>query len=509
VVDDTSDVAAAVVSLDDVIAMVRNDAAWVDKVMPTLPEEWQRYLISDEVIDASMEKFDLLDTDSSGTLAPAEVVPIIVALSEAKAWHIDETTCRRFIKVFDKDNDGHIKRFEFFSLMKFVIVVTYLKQQEDNEKGEAKLDTDKLDRANLYEAKMALNNVYRIEDVIEMVRSDRLGVDAEWIVKVIPLLPDDSREYLASPAFIEQAMTEFDSLDIDGSGALSTDELVPGIIKISQDQPWSITTAQCLEYAEVFDADQNGTVDRVEFYRFLQFLIVMAHFPTDEPEVEPLDEPETAHRRTNLKVNPVGADGQHRQRSPASPPNPLPSSTLRGEQPNQPESDEGPSGLIEFRYLSDHMENFCPERPMHCQYGCGTVTTARAADDHAKECDQRPVPCPRKKCGMLVVACGLERHVTYECPALLARRVPDDISMFDPQRELTVSTLAGGIWGVRVMTAPEPRRQDGAEILTINHPPVDESDWEEAKAIPVVFSSSHENQRAKTASAAIERSTYK
>ena len=41
--------------IDDVIANVRDDAAWADKVLPTLPDEWKEYLTSDEFIDEAME----------------------------------------------------------------------------------------------------------------------------------------------------------------------------------------------------------------------------------------------------------------------------------------------------------------------------------------------------------------------------------------------------------------------------------------------------------------------
>ena len=34
--------------IDDVIANVRDDAAWADKILPTLPIEWKEYRTSDE-----------------------------------------------------------------------------------------------------------------------------------------------------------------------------------------------------------------------------------------------------------------------------------------------------------------------------------------------------------------------------------------------------------------------------------------------------------------------------
>ncbi|MEC8564988.1 MAG: EF-hand domain-containing protein, partial [Pseudomonadota bacterium] len=72
------------------------------------PAEWQDYLFSDELVDYAMEHYDALDVDSSGALTPDELVPVIVSMSEAKPWDIDEEQCRRFVAIFDKDRSGKI-----------------------------------------------------------------------------------------------------------------------------------------------------------------------------------------------------------------------------------------------------------------------------------------------------------------------------------------------------------------------------------------------------------------
>ena len=50
----------------------------------------------------------------------------------------------------------------------------------------------------------------------------------------------------------------------------------PVVAELSQGQPWDIDETHCIEFAEIFDADKNGYIDRNEFFRFVQFLVVMS-----------------------------------------------------------------------------------------------------------------------------------------------------------------------------------------------------------------------------------------
>merc|ERR1712185_348816 len=129
-----------------------------------------------------------------------------------------------------------------------------------------------------------LDEALRIDDVIANVRDD-----AAWADKILPSLPDEWKEYLTSDEFIDSAMDKFDALDADGNEKLSPDELVPVVSELSQGQPWDIDDKHCIEFAEIFDADKNGFIDRREFFRFVQFLVVMSHFSSAKPDEEDED----------------------------------------------------------------------------------------------------------------------------------------------------------------------------------------------------------------------------
>ena len=257
--------------IDDVIANVRDDAAWADKILPSLPDEWKEYLTSDEFIDSAMDKFDALDADGNEKLSPDELVPVVSELSQGQPWDIDDKHCVEFAEIFDADKNGFIDRGEFFRFVQFLVVMSHFSSPEPE------VD-DIIEEAELNEA-------LRIDDVIANVRDD-----AAWADKILPSLPDEWKDYLTSDEFIDSAMDKFDALDADGNEKLSPDELVPVVSELSQGQPWDIDDKHCIEFAEIFDADKNGFIDRGEFFRFVQFLVVMSHFSSPEAEVDDIIE---------------------------------------------------------------------------------------------------------------------------------------------------------------------------------------------------------------------------
>ena len=86
-----------------------------------------------------------------------------------------------------------------------------------------------------------------------------------------PLLPEEFQAFLLSPEFVTQCMTQFDALDTDKNGVLTPDELAPVVSAVANSQPWDVTYAQCQEFAAVFDADGNGTIEKNEFAAKLKY----------------------------------------------------------------------------------------------------------------------------------------------------------------------------------------------------------------------------------------------
>ncbi|XP_011403757.1 PREDICTED: TNF receptor-associated factor 3-like [Amphimedon queenslandica] len=67
------------------------------------------------------------------------------------------------------------------------------------------------------------------------------------------------------------------------------------------------------------------------------------------------------------------------------------------------------------RYLEDHEDKECPQRPFGCQY-CGEIGTFLSiTKDHYEECRQYPVPCPNKCVSTNMPRGSLTDHIK-ECP---------------------------------------------------------------------------------------------
>merc|ERR1712185_427408 len=119
--------------IDDVIANVRDDAAWADKILPTLPDEWKDFLTSDEFIDDAMDKFDRLDADGNEKLSPDELVPVVAELAQGQPWDIDDKHCIEFAEIFDADKNGFIDRGEFFRFVQFLVVMSFMSNQGESD----------------------------------------------------------------------------------------------------------------------------------------------------------------------------------------------------------------------------------------------------------------------------------------------------------------------------------------------------------------------------------------
>ena len=67
------------------------------------------------------------------------------------------------------------------------------------------------------------------------------------------------------------------------------------------------------------------------------------------------------------------------------------------------------------KYLKDHEDDECPQRPFQCQY-CGEEGTFLSiTKDHYKECEEHPVTCPNKCSSTNMPRGSLTAHIN-ECP---------------------------------------------------------------------------------------------
>lgn len=75
-------------------------------------------------------------------------------------------------------------------------------------------------------------------------------------------LPKDLLKAFSTGVFIEQCNERYDELATTAASSeegLTPDELFPVILEMTQNAPWEITWEQCVKFADIFDADGNGT----------------------------------------------------------------------------------------------------------------------------------------------------------------------------------------------------------------------------------------------------------
>jgi hypothetical protein len=88
-------------------------------------------------------------------------------------------------------------------------------------------------------------------------------------------LPKDLIQAFSTGAFVTSCNERYDELATGGHDeGLTPDELFPVILEMTQNAPWEITWEQCVKFADIFDSDGNGVIDRDEFVGFSKFMII-------------------------------------------------------------------------------------------------------------------------------------------------------------------------------------------------------------------------------------------
>lgn len=99
---------------------------------------------------------------------------------------------------------------------------------------------------------------------------------------VLHLVPDTLRESISHPQFVQLCEEEFQKLDKEQRGELTSDDLLDVIVELSRSQKESISQVQCRKFAEMFDSDQDGLISVSEFTQMVQFVTVASWLESEE-----------------------------------------------------------------------------------------------------------------------------------------------------------------------------------------------------------------------------------
>eukprot|EP00927_Polykrikos_kofoidii_P065110 TRINITY_DN60901_c0_g1_i1.p1 TRINITY_DN60901_c0_g1~~TRINITY_DN60901_c0_g1_i1.p1 ORF type:complete len:1083 (-),score=182.58 TRINITY_DN60901_c0_g1_i1:343-3591(-) len=236
-------------------------------VLPFIPDELRELLICDDFAGECTSQFRALDTKGSGVLSPEDLIPLIEQLASAKTQNIRPQQVQRFVSMFDANEDGLISEGEFSTLMQFVIITAYLESDE----GKATLEAAKMEEKHY-------------NDFLKMIEEDK-----ERLWAIIPFLPTWLTEHVTGDEFQATCLKEFKQLDVDGSGSLEPEELIPVVLQLCETHPLAVDAERCTKFVKVFDQHQNGVIKEDEFVQFAQFLAVM-NFLTQSSEGKRIQE---------------------------------------------------------------------------------------------------------------------------------------------------------------------------------------------------------------------------
>jgi len=263
VVQDFADIAVGEKKVDELIAMLTADRNAVKKVLCMLPDQLYDDLTNDGFIQKCRQRFIELDADGNGVLSPMELFPLIVELSAAHPYSIDEEQCERFAAIFDSTGAGVIRLDEFLDFMQFLEIMAYMNS-----------DTGKQEFA---QGLQIIEDNKTIESLISNLERDR-----STMKNVIPYLPEEFREQLLSESFTLNCLERFKDLDADGSDSLDPTELYPIIMDMTNAASGALDIDQCKRFTAIFDDSQTGLISQREFVNFARFLMVMSFLQTED-----------------------------------------------------------------------------------------------------------------------------------------------------------------------------------------------------------------------------------
>lgn len=251
---------ASVGKVDSLLMTLQMTHDNMDMVLPFLPEDLRDMLVSSELAEECRMQFKTLDVRGQGKLVPADLVPLLVHLTTARATSIPADQCQKLVAMFDSDDDGFISIDEFTTLLQFVIITAYLESADG--------------RATLQLAKVEDN---QYNDFMRMIEDDM-----EKLWSIIPFLPGWLEEHLTSEAFLNECLAQFAELDKDKSGSLEPMELVPVIQNMCKAHPLTISYEKCKKFVKLFDQRGNGVIMQDEFVEFSQYISVMSFLSSSE-----------------------------------------------------------------------------------------------------------------------------------------------------------------------------------------------------------------------------------
>lgn len=242
----------------DLLEIMETDRERINDIVPFLPDWLVIHLTCDEFLNNCNSRFDELDADRSGVLEPAELLPVIVALTRADPSTMDQTKLMRFVKMFDAHNNGVIMRDEFVDFTQFMAVMDFLESTVEGQQV-AQASYDYADRRQLKQS-------------IDMLRKDWTSLP-----QVYPGLPAALLSDISSNQFANLCTEHFNALDTDKKG-LPASMLLSLLGKLCLEHAVEMNDSRCQEFFNCFDIEKKGVISSGQVVEFARFCVVLGYF---------------------------------------------------------------------------------------------------------------------------------------------------------------------------------------------------------------------------------------
>eukprot|EP00929_Paragymnodinium_shiwhaense_P058771 TRINITY_DN29447_c0_g1_i1.p1 TRINITY_DN29447_c0_g1~~TRINITY_DN29447_c0_g1_i1.p1 ORF type:complete len:1085 (-),score=358.65 TRINITY_DN29447_c0_g1_i1:301-3555(-) len=250
--------------VDLLLASIKQNIDRLDDIIPTLPDGLKQDLLGQGFTDRCMADFATLDEDGSGNLEEAELVPLLMLLSEAHQLSLTEKHAKDFLGMFDSERNGVITKAEYVNLARFMLIMSYVNTE-----------------AGLTSSAFPLQNAEgsdaSVEEFLKMIEQDR-----QVVAKVVPLLPSHVFNYITSDEFVLRCYERFQALDQDRTGVLKPWELITVVAELTRSDRFVVTEEHCKRFTKIFDIYGDGVLRPDEFLEFARFLAIVSFLYSEE-----------------------------------------------------------------------------------------------------------------------------------------------------------------------------------------------------------------------------------
>jgi Ca2+-binding EF-hand superfamily protein len=175
--------------LQDNVSAIKQEYATILS-SPECPDWLKKCLQSEDFQAECAQYFDKFDDDGNGVLSPDELFPIVQEISQVHPVNITEEHCNKMALIFDEDKNGVISRDEFANLVKFVIIIQWLQEHQEQKAAASPEDDVQLEATN----KQLLETQKTLQAVQEQLMNTTATMSAMLAAGANPGSPVTSNE---------------------------------------------------------------------------------------------------------------------------------------------------------------------------------------------------------------------------------------------------------------------------------------------------------------------------